>query len=182
MLNGIFTDATCGDACWHAREDICRCSCGGRNHGILRSAKGTRPARTRRIRTDRYELAAVVFVTGPGTAYIDTERAVEDWIAENDPTAARHRTDIDGNPRRYVKVPTSPGGRYYVHLAAVQQVNKWEELEPYREKSKGWKRPQLIWRRINPEDEPAPEPAPTGGSHPEPRSPAGVLQTTLFDL
>ena len=28
------TDAPCTSKCWHAEEDVCRCSCGGKNHGI----------------------------------------------------------------------------------------------------------------------------------------------------
>jgi hypothetical protein len=28
------TTAPCTSKCWHAEEDVCRCSCGGRNHGI----------------------------------------------------------------------------------------------------------------------------------------------------
>ena len=40
------TDATCGDACWAARSDVCRCSCDGKNHGITRTADGERPTRT----------------------------------------------------------------------------------------------------------------------------------------
>lgn len=39
MLEALYTEHTCGDACWHAHEDICRCSCGGRNHGCLRKEK-----------------------------------------------------------------------------------------------------------------------------------------------
>ncbi len=38
----------CGFACWEAREDVCRCSCGGRNHGISRKpscAAVAKPAR-----------------------------------------------------------------------------------------------------------------------------------------
>lgn len=50
------TEATCGEDCWGAREDVCRCSCRGRNHGVLRSADGVRPSRTRRIKDRRYRL------------------------------------------------------------------------------------------------------------------------------
>ncbi len=31
-----FSLCGCGPDCWEARNDICRCSCGGRNHGIKR--------------------------------------------------------------------------------------------------------------------------------------------------
>ena len=51
----LLTGATCGDACWHAREDICRCSCGGKNHGILLGTDGKQPTRTRKIGGKFYE-------------------------------------------------------------------------------------------------------------------------------
>jgi hypothetical protein len=60
---GILTGSTCGDACWHAREEICRCSCGGANHGCL-NVGGDRPQRTARIDGEFYELVGVI----PGPA------------------------------------------------------------------------------------------------------------------
>lgn len=62
MLEGllaVITGTTCGEACWHAREDVCRCSCGGKNHGCLRDANGERPLRTSKIDGVRYELRGV---------------------------------------------------------------------------------------------------------------------------
>lgn len=55
----ILTTQTCGEACWHAREEVCRCSCGGRNHGCLTHADGQRPERTAKIDGYRYRLKAV---------------------------------------------------------------------------------------------------------------------------
>lgn len=51
------TEATCSVACWQAREDVCRCSCGGSNHGIhLRGGEATRTCRVNGV---LYELVAV---------------------------------------------------------------------------------------------------------------------------
>ena len=58
-LFAILTGTTCGDACWHAREQICRCSCGGANHGILTQG-GTQPVRGGKIDGNAYELVAVI--------------------------------------------------------------------------------------------------------------------------
>ena len=55
----VLTDTTCGEACWQAREDVCRCSCNGRNHGVLREGATERPVRQSRIDGYRYVLAAV---------------------------------------------------------------------------------------------------------------------------
>jgi hypothetical protein len=57
-MTATLTDQTCGEACWAARESICRCSCGGKNHGILQR-DGERPERSARIRGRRYVLAAI---------------------------------------------------------------------------------------------------------------------------
>ena len=72
---GLLTDATCGDACWAAREDICRCSCDGENHGITRTANGERPTRTRRVKAHRYRLLAVESPNGSCRA--ETMRPME---------------------------------------------------------------------------------------------------------
>ena len=33
-LINIFSEITCGAGCWSAQEDVCKCSCGGKNHGL----------------------------------------------------------------------------------------------------------------------------------------------------
>jgi hypothetical protein len=50
---------TCGEACWYAKEDVCRCSCEGRNHGIMRHGDGQRPERTCHRHSTWYKLIAI---------------------------------------------------------------------------------------------------------------------------
>lgn len=57
-IDALITGHTCSEACWTAREDVCRCSCGGKNHGILLNG-GQRPDRTCRIQGKRYRLASM---------------------------------------------------------------------------------------------------------------------------
>lgn len=55
---GYLSGHTCGDACWHARDAICHCSCGGKNHGIF--ARGeAQPIRTAKINGAMYRLVEV---------------------------------------------------------------------------------------------------------------------------
>jgi hypothetical protein len=56
----ILTEHTCGEACWFAREEVCRCSCGGRNHGCLSDGgNGKQPQKMRKIDGYRYRLVEV---------------------------------------------------------------------------------------------------------------------------
>ena len=55
----IMTGHTCGEACWHARESVCHCSCGGVNHGILNRG-GARPDRVCKIGGNLYELVGII--------------------------------------------------------------------------------------------------------------------------
>ena len=73
---GILTGSTCGDACWHAREDICRCSCGGKNHGIL-TVGGTQPVRNSKIDGNFYELVAVIPGRNTGECWHEVFQRVE---------------------------------------------------------------------------------------------------------
>ena len=52
-----FSEITCGEGCWSAKDNICVCSCSGRNHGIYRT--GEIPERTSKINGYRYKLIAV---------------------------------------------------------------------------------------------------------------------------
>ena len=71
LIDAVATLQTCGDACWYAKEDTCRCSCIGANHGILKVDGAERPSRTRRVKQDRFDLIAVI------DGGIGADRAVE---------------------------------------------------------------------------------------------------------
>lgn len=62
MATGAVLDmlrGTCSFACWDAREDVCRCLCGGANHGINRKEESVQPKHTMRVKRNLYELRAV---------------------------------------------------------------------------------------------------------------------------
>ena len=75
----ILTAQTCGDACWHAKEEICRCSCFGKNHGILNKG-GSQPGRTCRIDGNLYELVSIIPGRGQGEAFIQVIRRGQDEV------------------------------------------------------------------------------------------------------
>ena len=47
MNAGVFPQAHCRSQCWFAQGNICRCACGGENHGAVRpggkSPNGKKP-------------------------------------------------------------------------------------------------------------------------------------------
>ena len=88
LATAILTGSTCGDACWHAREDICRCSCAGKNHGILTQG-GTAPVRNSKVQGEFFELVAVIQGRGDGECWMDafkrTDAERERIVAERFP-------------------------------------------------------------------------------------------------
>jgi hypothetical protein len=55
LLANLIED-TCGEACWNAKQEECKCSCGGENHGIhLQNPKAV-VLRTKRKGNHWYQL------------------------------------------------------------------------------------------------------------------------------
>lgn len=137
LIEAMYTEATCGEACWCAREDVCRCSCGGKNHGILRTADGQRPERTAKIDGSRYVLLAVGC----------------DGISEQ----ARTLNRANG-PRRVDKITDTLTYTYFweetdkhaparVKPASKDQVARWPELTAWRTENRYFNPVYLLWKR-----------------------------------
>jgi hypothetical protein len=115
MVEAILTSATCGDGCWYAREKVCRCSCGGKNHGCLLEAGAERPARTSRIQGTLYELSAV-------GKYGDLVREAADALKTIGPR------EVTAYGYKYYWRPTDAGSPVYLKCATKQQLGAWREL------------------------------------------------------
>lgn len=142
-LISFLSDITCGEACWHAKEEICRCSCGGKNHGCLLELDGSRPVRSCRMGGFQYELAAVgtweqIAIDARNInnahfpAYVDTTRGTMGGVEQDMHYHYGYNASEDGAPAR-VKGATSP------------QIGKWAELSAWLDKTE---RPFLLWRRV----------------------------------
>lgn len=148
-IAAYLTEATCGEACWSAREDVCRCSCGGKNHGCMRTADGVQPERSAKIDGFRYFLKAVDGAYEAARKINKAHGAFK--IGRSDYTFYKNETD-KGAPAR-------------MKLATHAQVDTWPELTADREKgfqttADGKKyyrsRPYLLWVREDIKlDEPA---------------------------
>ena len=132
------TNATCGDACWYAREDICRCSCGGKNHACLRGERGNRPERTRKLNGYMYQLAAV---EAPGASCIAVGEAPLRDLKRHIMTGVM----AEGLWERY-KFDSTPGYPVKIKTASESEIKRWPELAAFRD---GPWRPATVWVRCN---------------------------------
>ncbi len=136
----ILTENTCGEACWCAREEICRCSCGGKNHGILRTPEGTQPVRTSKIDGYRYELLAV----GKREELHDQIKRLMASLP------IRSEQWAESNHYVYHWEYTEKGSPIRVKYATPVQCEHWNELKMFRgidTREFYRKSPALIWKR-----------------------------------
>jgi len=173
----IFTSQTCGEACWHAREDVCRCSCGGRNHGCLRNGSGARPERTSRISGIMYRLRAVgkhrdiyadaceinrlagyrsvdrphLVASPPGPAgvfCITIDGTSKSWTPEEIEQAKARGAEMWWSQYSYTWSTTDEGAPARLKTASDSQ-RKWQELSGWKEEDCVY----LLWERV---DKPTP--------------------------
>lgn len=157
----IVTSQTCGEACWHAREDVCRCSCGGRNHGCLTHGDGKRPERTSKIGGHLYKLLAVgrrndicaqasEINRQAGYRAVDKAHLVVDshgvyeWTAEQVQQWRSEGKEVWFAQYKYTWASTEDGAPARLKSATASQ-RKWQELA-------GWKDAPdvyLLWQRVN---------------------------------
>ena len=141
-VHAILSDITCGEACWCAKEDICRCSCGGKNHGILRTENGTQPVRTAKIDGYRYELLAV---GDRSELWPEVERLLKELPVKSRQKATETLTYT------YHWTETDKGSPIRMKYATPIQVEHWIELTAYRGLSRGEflrKNISLVWKLI----------------------------------
>jgi hypothetical protein len=130
----IITETTCGEACWHAREEICRCSCAGRNHGIAKT--GETPERMSKKGGFVYYLVAI-------GEYQDVYTKAFDYMGKFGLAGYSE----DGY--YYTWGTTDGGSPAKVTGATESEIKRWHEFEYWTSP----KRPYLLWvRRISEEE------------------------------
>jgi hypothetical protein len=137
----ILTEATCGEACWSAKEDICRCSCGGKNHGI--SKRGGTAERTCKIDGYRYKLQGV----GKHRDLINEAAAINEQIV-----ISVHWNDGYRTLRLVKQNDKERGAPARVKYASQPQIDKWNELEIYRGLDRYHADAALLWVRTDIEE------------------------------
>ncbi|MEI7881365.1 MAG: hypothetical protein WCG36_07150 [bacterium] len=166
---GILTEQTCGEACWHAHEKECRCSCGGRNHGILNTPDGQRPDRMCRMNGHVYKLAAVgghddlhakacEINRQAGYSYMEPASLVADGqqMEATMELAARLRAegkDVWWSQYYGVWKTTEEGAPARVRYVTPAQLSGWTEVMAYQGPTDGGS--ALLWVREVMPDRPA---------------------------
>ncbi len=133
------TVAICDLRCWMAVEDVCRCRCGGDNHGIVRDG-GSRPGRTKSKLGRYYKLVAV---GSPQQANRIERDDYYGWLKEIGYKNAKEKGHY-------------PVERILVNKATKSQL-KWDEVQSGKHEYKRYNgqmidRTYLVWER---EDAPA---------------------------
>jgi hypothetical protein len=158
-LVAFFSDITCGEGCWKAKEDICRCSCGGKNHGI--NLRGGNANRTAKIGGHRYELMAV----GLHGDLMDQGATLtaEHWLASGQLSTGYERRpykrdDLFWTNNGVEKVKAwvgmhnlkGAGSLYCVKYASLPQCLKWPELSYFQvatDRDRYHSNAAILWKR-----------------------------------
>lgn len=130
-----FADITCGHSCWYAKEENCRCSCGGKNHGALLVGGAAQPLRTSRI-------DGVMYYLEGADKYRTLALAAH---AENGAHGWKDRDGRDaGHVYHYHWRDTDHGAPARLKPASKQQRANWPELAHLVGKPDVY----LLWLRV----------------------------------
>lgn len=118
---------TCCMACWMAQEDVCRCMCGGRNHGIMRHG-GEQPGRYCQRGYRQYQLQAIH----------------EDWY---DARIAASEASKKYNSEHWL--PEYSESAFEQHASG--HMLKWPEVQAFlaAQKDKRYPDAYLVWVRMS---------------------------------
>ena len=126
------TFSACDFGCWEAQEDVCRCICGGKNHGIMvRGDKASIPTGLKRQMKKLSGIYELVAVGDYFSTYWDGDFG----------KIKRETREKEGNIDFIVK------------RASKQQAEKWPEVMAITQRSgegvaMGNRIPYLLWKLV----------------------------------
>jgi hypothetical protein len=140
--NFSWSEITCGHSCWYAKEIDCKCSCGSKNHGCMKTANGVQPERMKKTGGHTYYLVKV------GNR-IELMQIINDLL----PIITGKK---NANSGWYDCNPAKTGNPLMLNYASLQNCQKWAELSQYKhleensdieEKDFYFNQPSILWRR-----------------------------------
>lgn len=143
IMLAVLTDRSCGEACWHAKEDVCRCECGGANHGILLKDGAEQPVRHSKIDGVAYELIAIGNYRTINSQFYDMVRTYP---------PKRTVQYIEGKDFHYYWESSDYNSPLKMKAASRAQCVLWSELSAYKGLSNFefyQQKPYLLWRKYN---------------------------------
>lgn len=158
QILAVLTSQTCGEPCWHAKEEICRCSCGGKNHGCLNDGR-EQPQRHSKIngrsyklegvgpRNDLYESAARINKAA-GYRYVEKpsliiDGTVSNWTAEEIAAAKARGAEMWYSQYYGVWQETDSGAPARLKYPNASQ-KQWREVKAFD----GQRDVVLLWVRL----------------------------------
>lgn len=135
----------CGPACWEARDDICRCSCGGANHGCHRGAAHSLTAGLKRQKVYEgfiWELAGVSEPLDMGSGFFAPSHFDEQAQALNEAAGVSFLYAHTAR-KHYGEFPVA-----IVRPATDGEIARWPELAKWRGLNFAlYGKPELFWTR-----------------------------------
>lgn len=137
----FMTGSTCGYACWLAQQDTCRCSCYGKNHGIMLKDGAEQPRRMSQINGAVFYLAT-----------IGNERSRGHEQLMRDFAESEHGQPFSSLPYPNASWREIPGNshwnkwnaRWWTKTASASQM-KWAEAQPFANPERPWDKPRILW-------------------------------------
>ena len=139
-MDNIFSNATCGLKCWLAEEDICKCFCNGKNHGLL--LKGIMPKRMAKIDGIMYELVDIA-------SYFNLHKLIDQADAVNKQTI-KSTVTLQAQNYTYYYHYTDKNAPMRIKKASASQEN-WTEIKTLIDNADcvGNSYIYCLWQKIN---------------------------------
>lgn len=136
------TSQTCGEACWHAKEEHCRCSCGGANHGCLLKHGAEQPVRTKKIDGAMYELAGVDVKPHEVDSQLSSGEFEPACVTKN----YKYYPDDIPYDKPHWFTYQSRNSPLRAKTASKDEIARWPELAAYRNRDAWLGSVYLLWK------------------------------------
>jgi len=137
----VLTGSTCGFACWMAEQDTCRCSCYGKNHGIMLTDGAEQPRRQAKINGERFYLAVI-----GDERSISHERVLQAFEESEygEPFATASYPGSSYKAIRGNDYWNKRRALWWAKTASASQM-KWSECQPFYNPERPWRKPRILW-------------------------------------